>query len=75
MWGVAKSGGWPCKLTYTLPSGAVEVVDEALMTAFVNSTQHFGKGMRPTPNARLDDGLMDLCYLQVLDLHESLLCC
>lgn len=65
VWGVAKGGGWPCKLTYELESGQRVAVDEKLMTAFVNSTQHFGKGLRPTPNARLDDGLMDLCYLEV----------
>ena len=27
---------------------------------FVNTTQHFGKGMRAAPAARLDDGLCDV---------------
>ena len=39
-------------------------VERNLMTAFVNSTQHFGKGLRATPDARLDDGLADLCFLE-----------
>ena len=29
-------------------------------TVFVNTTQHFGKGMRAAPAARLDDGLCDV---------------
>lgn len=82
VWGVAKGGGWPCKLTYETPddeappasdaesnpSRAVKMktvtVERKLMTAFVNSTQHFGKGLRATPDARLDDGLADLCFLE-----------
>ena len=63
-WGVAKGGGWPCKIKFELADGTSKSVDEKLMTAFINSTQHFGKGLRPTPHARLDDGLMDLCYLE-----------
>jgi diacylglycerol kinase family enzyme len=64
LWGVAKGGGWPCKLQFTDAHGDKHTVDQTLMTAFVNMTQHFGKGLRPAPNARLDDGLMDLCCLE-----------
>ena len=92
VWGVAKGGGWPCKLTYETPCDDEEdeeppkqasdaenpptgrdggakkkmktvTVERNLMTAFMNSTQHFGKGLRATPDARLDDGLADLCFL------------
>ncbi len=57
VWGVAKGGGAPCKLTYTPtePNVEAQVVDRKLMTAFIMCSQHFGKGLRPTPDARLDD--------------------
>lgn len=33
---------------------------EGVSALFVNTTQHFGKGMRAAPNARLDDGKLDI---------------
>ena len=67
VWGVAKGGGWPCKLDFLekKPDGSTlqQTLDQNLMTAFVMCSQHFGKGLRPTPDARLDDGFMDLAYL------------
>jgi len=33
---------------------------EGVSALFVNTTQHFGKGMRAAPHARLDDGKLDV---------------
>jgi len=34
--------------------------DGPVVSLFINQTQYFGKGLRAAPDAKLDDGLMDL---------------
>jgi diacylglycerol kinase family enzyme len=63
VWGILKGGGVDCKITYE-HNGESKVMEEKLITGNVNLTQHFGKGLRPFPNARLDDGLMDLFVMK-----------
>ena len=42
----------------------VEPVRGEFLTAFFNQTQHFGKGMRAAPAAKLNDGLLDAVYIR-----------
>ena len=39
---------------------AMELYESQCLAMWANMTQHFGKGMRAMPDARLDDGLMDI---------------
>lgn len=64
VWGVLKAKGWACEITFDDEKGNMQTVKEELLTAFVNSTQYFGKGLRATPAARLDDGKMDLVFMK-----------
>jgi diacylglycerol kinase (ATP) len=43
--------------------GSFEVSSTALIAAFGNSP-YFGNGMRILPEARVDDGLLDLCFVR-----------
>ena len=56
VWGVLKGGGWDCSIEYETASGEKKVLKEKFLTAFVNSAQYFGKGLRAAPAARQDDG-------------------
>ena len=56
---------------FKLPRYAASVVidgvaepDREYTTLFANNTQHFGKGLRATPDAYMDDGAMDVCYVE-----------
>jgi len=62
IWQVLKGNTSPMKLTMNGDSNKT-VVGE-FVTAFVNQTQHFGKGLRATPLAKIDDGVMDLCFMK-----------
>jgi len=47
-----------------------ESSESRFVTAFITVTQHFGKGMRAAPDAKMDDGLMDLLMLEKANRAE-----
>jgi diacylglycerol kinase family enzyme len=60
LWGLLKGFGQKISLDILDKKGSRVQMKDSYTTVFVNSTQHFGKGMRAAPSAKLDDGLMDL---------------
>ncbi|HET8586648.1 MAG TPA: diacylglycerol kinase family protein [Candidatus Limnocylindria bacterium] len=51
-------------------AGSVEAELRALMVAFANGA-YYGGGMRIAPEARLDDGLLDLCIVGDITRREA----
>eukprot|EP01064_Diplonema_japonicum_P011475 TRINITY_DN18872_c0_g1_i1.p1 TRINITY_DN18872_c0_g1~~TRINITY_DN18872_c0_g1_i1.p1 ORF type:complete len:448 (+),score=74.97 TRINITY_DN18872_c0_g1_i1:36-1379(+) len=67
VWGVMKEQTYTAKVTadnYVIPV-------TSFTTLFVNNTQYFGKGLRATPDAYLDDSLADLCFLPATSLSRG----
>ncbi len=63
MWYLAKGKRLNVRLQYrTSAQGPVHAQDLEMVTCFVNATQHFGKGLRASPSAVLDDGLADVLF-------------
>lgn len=63
MWGVMKRKFKGCRLvTKDSDGNVITDMSGAILTAFVNNTQHFGKGLRGAPMAKMDDGLMDFVF-------------
>lgn len=44
-------------------TGSAQRVDDNFLTVFINQTQHYAKGLRAAPYARVDDGLMNLTFV------------
>ena len=64
VWGVLKGKLEPYKIEYTTKDGERIVIEEDFVTAFANHTQYFGKKLRATPKAVLDDGLLDIMTIR-----------
>merc|ERR1712232_148115 len=59
-WGLLKGFKQAVVLDIVDARGVRYCMKGDFLTCFINQTQHFGKGLRAAPKARLDDGLMDL---------------
>ena len=59
VWSVLKGQTWTAKVTID----GHELHEREFTTVFINNTQHLGKALRSTPNAYVDDGVMDVTYL------------
>jgi len=64
VWGVMKNVGSELKLTVEDAQGQRHESSGVFLTAFSNITQNFGKELRAAPQAKMDDGLMDLVFIQ-----------
>ncbi len=57
---------WPASLRLLSGDGTAELLEGRLAMALACNTQHTGAGMRIAPQARLDDGLLDLIIVPAL---------
>ncbi len=64
VWGLLKGFKQHVVVDVVGADGSTMRYDDDFLTVFVNQTQHFGKGMRAAPEARVDDGLLDLTMVK-----------
>eukprot|EP01061_Rhynchopus_euleeides_P001420 TRINITY_DN11001_c0_g1_i2.p1 TRINITY_DN11001_c0_g1~~TRINITY_DN11001_c0_g1_i2.p1 ORF type:complete len:548 (+),score=118.42 TRINITY_DN11001_c0_g1_i2:170-1813(+) len=60
VWGVFKKQSFQAVVTID----GEQIESKRYTTMFVNNTQHFGKALRATPDAFLNDGKADVCMLE-----------
>ncbi len=62
LWGLLKHHSENIRIEYVDNEDKKVIVEESMITAFVNHTQFFGKGLRAAPFAKMNDGLADLLF-------------
>jgi len=72
VFGVAKKTSVDMKVKMTFKDGSTNYESGKFLTGFVMNNQHFGKGLRPTPDARMDDGLLDLALVRLAERGDLL---
>ena len=64
VWGLLKGFSQHVVMDVIDKNGANVRFEGDYLTVYINQTQHFGKGMRATPDAAVNDGLMDLTMVK-----------
>jgi diacylglycerol kinase (ATP) len=60
----------PLGVRAEFPDDAVDAIEERVMTAAVLNTPSYGAGLRIAPEARIDDGLLDVSILKSLSAAQ-----
>merc|ERR1711862_31874 len=56
VWGLLKGYSVHTRIEWIYADGTEDSIEDDLVACFMNHTQHFGKKLRATPNAVLNDG-------------------
>lgn len=66
--------GWDYHMRYTIEQADGETIHDELSycLACIGNGRYYGKGFNPSPNGKLDDGILEACIVEDMPLYKVL---